>query len=278
MTNATIGDRDVAVLYGDQGSDGETVLRYATQPTVQVTGGPVDHDLGRRHRRPAAELQAQRPDPGDHHRRRARDRCCCCSPTSRPPRRSGAGHRDRSGARARHPPAAHRGERRRRQGLTSPATTATDNGIEVFTVGQVSDLERPAVHAKATADRQPRPARSPPRPPITLPALTNWKHQAESPEAQPGFDDSTWAVADKTTTNSVTGVGSLPVLYADDYGFHTGNTWYRGRFRYHRQGDRHPSGLRLRRRRAGVLGLAQRRPSSAAPPPAAATSPSRPGR
>ena len=33
------------------------------------------------------------------------------------------------------------------------------------------------------------------------------------------------------TTNSVTGVNTLPVLYADDYGFHTGNTWYRGRFR-----------------------------------------------
>ena len=35
MTNATIGGRDVAVLYGDAGSDGETVLRYASQPTVQ---------------------------------------------------------------------------------------------------------------------------------------------------------------------------------------------------------------------------------------------------
>ena len=32
------------------------------------------------------------------------------------------------------------------------------------------------------------------------------------------------------TTNSVTGITTLPVLYADDYGFHTGNTWYRGRF------------------------------------------------
>ena len=33
------------------------------------------------------------------------------------------------------------------------------------------------------------------------------------------------------TTNSSTGVGSLPILYADDYGFHTGSTWYSGRFR-----------------------------------------------
>jgi hypothetical protein len=28
----------------------------------------------------------------------------------------------------------------------------------------------------------------------------------------------------------VSGINKLPVLYADDYGFHTGNTWYRGRF------------------------------------------------
>ena len=36
MTDATIGGRDVAVLYGDQGSDGETVLRYASRPAVQA--------------------------------------------------------------------------------------------------------------------------------------------------------------------------------------------------------------------------------------------------
>jgi hypothetical protein len=42
MTSATIGDRDIAVLYGDQGSDGETVLRYGSEPTVTATGGTVD--------------------------------------------------------------------------------------------------------------------------------------------------------------------------------------------------------------------------------------------
>ena len=39
MTNATIGNQDVAVLYGDAGTDGETVLRYATKPDVTVSGG-----------------------------------------------------------------------------------------------------------------------------------------------------------------------------------------------------------------------------------------------
>ena len=36
MTNATIAGRDVAVLYGDHGSDGETVLNYPVKPTVQT--------------------------------------------------------------------------------------------------------------------------------------------------------------------------------------------------------------------------------------------------
>ncbi|HMC71715.1 MAG TPA: hypothetical protein VKJ07_21335, partial [Mycobacteriales bacterium] len=41
MTSETIGGRDIAVLYGDQSTDGETVLRYASQPTVQSSGGAV---------------------------------------------------------------------------------------------------------------------------------------------------------------------------------------------------------------------------------------------
>jgi beta-galactosidase GanA len=66
---------------------------------------------------------------------------------------------------------------------------------------------------------------------VGLPALTHWRHEKESPETAPGFDDSSWQVADKTTSNSITPVQSPPVLYADDYGFHTGNVWYRGHFR-----------------------------------------------
>src|SRR5262249_39266814 len=44
-------------------------------------------------------------------------------------------------------------------------------------------------------------------------------------------DDSSWVTADKMSSHSTTAPGSLPVLFADDYGFHTGVTWYRGRFR-----------------------------------------------
>ncbi|HEY7431893.1 MAG TPA: beta-galactosidase [Streptosporangiaceae bacterium] len=68
-------------------------------------------------------------------------------------------------------------------------------------------------------------------PTISLPTLSNWAYQYETPEAQPGFDDSSWAAADKTSSFSSTPVPSgQPDLFADDYGFHHGDVWYRGTY------------------------------------------------
>src|SRR4029453_2301226 len=41
MTNATIGGRDIAVLYGEAGRDGEAVLRDWGPPAVTSAGGDV---------------------------------------------------------------------------------------------------------------------------------------------------------------------------------------------------------------------------------------------
>ncbi|MGH3167717.1 MAG: beta-galactosidase [Trebonia sp.] len=66
-------------------------------------------------------------------------------------------------------------------------------------------------------------------PPLRLPELNRWRSSPENPEAQPGFDDSAWTVADNTTSNSVTPVpAGQSVLFVDDYGFHYGDVWYRG--------------------------------------------------
>ena len=66
-------------------------------------------------------------------------------------------------------------------------------------------------------------------PAVALPALTSWKYATENPEAEPGFDDSGWIVASKTTSASATPVpAGQPVLFMDDYGFHYGDVWYRG--------------------------------------------------
>ncbi|MEV5434602.1 beta-galactosidase [Streptomyces sp. NPDC052682] len=68
-------------------------------------------------------------------------------------------------------------------------------------------------------------------PPVTLPALDGWRRRAENPESEPGFDDSGWPVADRRSSYSTTPVpDGQPVLFADDYGFHYGDVWYRGAF------------------------------------------------
>ncbi|WP_371651642.1 beta-galactosidase [Streptomyces mirabilis] len=66
---------------------------------------------------------------------------------------------------------------------------------------------------------------------VHLPALDNWRFHTENPESDAGFDDSAWKVADRTSSYSTTPVpAGQPVLFADDYGFHYGDVWYRGRF------------------------------------------------
>ncbi|MEV5934249.1 beta-galactosidase [Streptomyces sp. NPDC052079] len=67
-------------------------------------------------------------------------------------------------------------------------------------------------------------------PAVTLPELGGWRRRGGSPESEPDFDDSAWTVADRTSSHSTTPVpGDGPVLFADDYGFHYGDVWYRGR-------------------------------------------------
>jgi hypothetical protein len=55
----------------------------------------------------------------------------------------------------------------------------------------------------------------------------------DSPEAQPGFDDSGWVHADSRASAAQTWTlpeRGQPTLAMSDYGFHHGDVWYRGRF------------------------------------------------
>jgi len=61
-----------------------------------------------------------------------------------------------------------------------------------------------------------------------LPALSGWRFTAEAPEAQPGFADSSWTLADHPVSNASS--PGTPVLYAGDYGYQHGFVWYRGHF------------------------------------------------
>ncbi|MEU9385716.1 beta-galactosidase, partial [Streptomyces sp. NPDC048279] len=230
MTSATIGDRDVAVLYGDQDSDGETVLRYAAKPSVTATGGTVaatwdaatgDLRLNYTHKgliRVSVSGGGQRPLLlllGD----KATAETFWRQDTAAGPVLVRGTHLLRTAT--------------SRDGGRTVALTgdnADDKNIEVFTSAAHVTWNGEALGSRR-ADAGSLAGTIAVAAPVHLPALTHWKHAEESPEAAPGFDDSSWQVADKATTDSVSGVNSLPVLYADDYGFHTGNTWYRGRFR-----------------------------------------------
>jgi beta-galactosidase GanA len=69
---------------------------------------------------------------------------------------------------------------------------------------------------------------------ITLPDLWKgrWLRRPGSPESAREFDDSGWTPAIKTDTASTTKPPpGLSVLTLDDYGFHQGDVWYRGRYR-----------------------------------------------
>lgn len=64
---------------------------------------------------------------------------------------------------------------------------------------------------------------------ITLPALSGWKVMNGLPEKRIDYDDSgaAWVIANKTTTPNPSKPYSSPVLYVDDYGFHTGTSLFR---------------------------------------------------
>ncbi|MFG2315504.1 beta-galactosidase [Streptomyces tendae] len=67
-------------------------------------------------------------------------------------------------------------------------------------------------------------------PDLVLPALDGWRRRTENFEARPDYGDEGWTVADRRTSLSTTPVpDGQPVLFADDYGFHYGDVWYRAR-------------------------------------------------
>jgi beta-galactosidase GanA len=230
LTHTHIGSRDVAVLYGRPGEAGETVLRYPSAPQVTVLSGSVQStwDAGRRDLRlnythdglaqvlvtpaqgtplllligtDAVAAQFWRADS-------ATGPVLVRGPELLRAASAANGVLALSGDTARSGPL---------EVWAAPVVTriVTWNGVPVSTTAGASG---------SLTGTLPGPAA------VTLPALSGWRFTQATPEAAPGFDDSGWAPADKTTTNNPTKPAAPPVLYADDYGFHHGDVWYRGRF------------------------------------------------
>ena len=227
MTHAVIGGRDVAVLYGTAGVAGTTILRYPSRPRVTVLDGAAgstfdpatgDLRLDYRHdglarvlvsgggRRPLLLLLGTDDSVASFWR---------ADTAAGPVLVRGTGLLRSAVARG--------------GVLDLLADTAAPGPIEVFADARAVTVDGQAVATRPGAGgslvgRLLGPV------PVNLPALTGWKAHAEAPEAAPGYDDSAWTLADKTSSLSPQPPVTLPVLFSDDYGFHTGSVWYRGHF------------------------------------------------
>jgi beta-galactosidase GanA len=227
MTQATIDGRDVALLYGTEGVAGSTVLRYASKPTVKVLDGTVtssytpgtgDLRLDYTHsglarvlisgggRRPLLLLLGTDATAASFWRVDTNAGPVLVRGTSLVRSASVAG-----GA------------------VNLRADTASAGPIEVFGPARRLSVNGSPVPVRGTTSGTLLGSLPGPKP-VTLPALTGWRSHTEAPEAAPGFNDSGWTVADKTTSLSPIPPKTLPVLYADEYGYHYGSVWYRGHF------------------------------------------------
>ncbi len=212
LTQTTIDNRDIAMLYGRNGENGETVLHYATQPQVTVLSGSVTSTyangnlrLNYVHSSGLTQvlihggtrdllLLLGNDDVASH---------IWLDQTSAGPVLSYGPYLVRSAASS-------------NGVLNLTGDTDSKTNLVVFapsTIGQIDWNGR-----LITSTGNPAQSTLPGPQAVTLPTLTNWKFQAKSPESQPSFNDTSW-----TQTNA----SHLPMDY---YGFHYGLVWYRGHF------------------------------------------------
>ncbi|MGE7136724.1 beta-galactosidase [Luteibacter sp. NPDC031894] len=229
MTQLRLGERDVAVFYGRHGEDGETVLRYPTEPTVRVIEGKVathwdaaTHSLRLNYRHDGlARVAIGQGDAslllliGDN---AAATRFWQLDTANGPVLVRGP-YLVRSAA---------------RQGDTVALAGDTDQASDVELFGfpdtRGFSWNGTVVDAVATPSTSLR-ARVDGPAPVTLPQLGNWRVSDGAPEIAAAFDDSAWLLTDRTNSPNPYWNHQLPILDSDAYGFHHGNVWYRGHFR-----------------------------------------------
>ncbi|MEV3911426.1 beta-galactosidase [Streptomyces canus] len=212
MTHAEIGDREVALLYGRAGEAGETVLRYAERPKVTVLDGDV-----------TTAWDAARGDLRLNYTHKGLARVLVNGMELLIADTAETAHWWRQDTAA--GPVLVRGPSLVRTAEQADGTLKlTGDSTKAAKIEVIADAGKVTWNGREVAVTQaPRP--------VELPKLTTWKYKEEAPESAPGFDDSAWTTADHLTANNAALAGSLPVLAMDEYGFHHGNVWYRGRFR-----------------------------------------------
>ncbi|MFE6485046.1 beta-galactosidase [Streptomyces sp. NPDC057757] len=225
------GRQDIAVLTGRSGENTETALECASEPTVTVREGNADHTYesgvlriharlggltrvlveGGGVRAPLLLLLADDETSGRLWR-----------------------YDTPSGPVLVHGPALLRNAVLRGSAVELTGDTVEAAELEVWGPRGMSEVRwnQRGLRTRATDSGSLRAERRLPGvPEVPLPALTGWRRCEENPESATGFDDSGWRVADRTSSHSTTPVpAGQPVLFADDYGFHYGDVWYRGHF------------------------------------------------
>jgi beta-galactosidase GanA len=234
QTHLRLGPTDLALFYGRANEDGELVLRYASRPALKTLAGKVSSTFDTR----TGDLRLNYKHSG-----LARVQI---SGGGRAPLTLLIGEEraaqsfwrqdTATGVLLERGPTLVRSAEIRGSALAFRGDTSQASELEIWTG---SDVERITWNGERVATtRTPsgsllatKRLEGPER--FMLPVLKNltWRYHRESPEADPRFDDSSWAVANRTRTNSPTKPpSSQPVLSMDDYGFHEGDVWYRGRY------------------------------------------------
>ncbi len=236
QTHFKQGARDLALLYGRAGEDGETVLRYKARPKVEVLEGNASHvydarrgdlrlnyvhkDLTVLRITPAGKgapllLLLADDDTG---------------------RKGGKGDTVKGPVLVRSK-ALVRSAVWENNGLSIKGDTSETSDIDVWSAASVAGLrfnDQILPLTRGTDGRfSARGVAGPEQ--FTLPDLMAlpWVRRLDSPEARPDFDDKAWRKADLTTsaaTVASTAPADQPVLTMSDYGFHHGDVWYRGQF------------------------------------------------
>ncbi|MGQ3093886.1 MAG: beta-galactosidase [Roseateles sp.] len=235
QTHLQQGPRDVALLYGRDGDDGETVLRYSAKPTVKFLRGQAqvnwdanrgDLRLNYAHtglievlisgggRAPLLLLLADEKTGWEFWRLKAGNQTVLV----------------RSAALVR--TAALSGKT-----LQLTGDTTQTSGLRAWVPDGISGLSFNGQAVAAGAQDLSLVARATLAGPdaVKLPALMQqaWTRRFDSLEADPTFDDSAWRRTDAPVSAANVYTASdkgQPVLAMSDYGFHHGDVWYRGRF------------------------------------------------
>jgi hypothetical protein len=223
------GAGDVALFYGRTGEAGETVLRYASAPTVTVLEGSVQSafDAAR------GDLKLTYTHSG-----LARVRI---QGGGRAPMLLLIGDESEGVRFWKRDNFLVRGTAMLRSAALKGGTlaltgdTAENGKIEVWATGASGVSWNGAKVAIAPTPSGSLASRTELAGPIAfaLPELTGWRVSEASPEAARDYDDSKWQTAG-TQGNTATGTSRAPDgqpnLAMDPHGFHTGDVWYRGRF------------------------------------------------